>query len=320
MTAQTTVSVGGMTCATCVLHVERALRKVPGVVDASVNLATERATIRHRETVGVAALRSAIVGAGYSPLEHELVLDRTDLVVAALFTVPLVALSMAGMVTHNIVTHFFMGWGGLLLAAPVQLWAGRRFYRTGLAELRNLTPGMNTLVMLGSSAAFAYSLAVLLAPRWFPAGTAHTYFEASSSIVTLILLGKHIEAVARGRTSRAIKSLLSLQPRTARVRRDGEDVEIPIGDVLVGDEVLVRPGERVAVDGEVVDGSSFIDEAIRAGKQPPLAALSAGVTPFLDVRLLRHAADHERVDHARGTDRPRRQPSCVPRLSREAHR
>jgi P-type Cu+ transporter len=278
MTEQTSIAVGGMTCASCVLHVERALRKVPGVVDASVNLATERATVRH-ENVSQAALREAIEDAGYSASDAAPALNRRDLFVAASFTVPLVVLSMLGMVLHNSATHFFMGWGGLLLAAPVQLWAGRRFYRAGFAELRNRTPGMNTLVMLGSSAAFLYSVAVLLAPSWFPAASAHTYFEASSSIITLILVGKHLEAVARGRASRAIKALLSLQPKTARVRRNGEDVELAIDDVVVGDAVLVRPGERLAVDGEVIEGASFVDESMITGEPIPLRKESgSGVT------------------------------------------
>ncbi len=286
MTAQnehTAIPVSGMTCASCVLHVERALRKLPGVVDASVNLATERATVVHQPVVSPAELRQAIADAGYTPGEvdrgdesRELARAKRDLIVASVFTVPLLVVSMGTMFFPAFhaalprLAHFFMGWGGLLLAAPVQLWAGRRFFRLGFAEIRNRSLGMNTLVMLGSSAAFLYSLAVLLAPSAFPAGTAHTYFEASASIITLILLGKFLEALARGRTSLAIKGLMELQPRTARVRRDGAELAVDIEQVVAGDEVIVRPGERVPVDGVVIEGASFVDESMITGEPVPV--------------------------------------------------
>ncbi len=286
---RTDIAVGGMTCASCVRHVERALHALPGVVEATVNLATERATVVHLPLASsVADLRKAIEDAGYTPgvvddggasdraSYEELRRARRDLIVAAIFTVPLVLLSMAPMLVPALhamfprFVHFFMGQGGLLLAAPVQLWAGRRFYRLGFAEIRHLTLGMNTLVMLGSSAAFLYSIAVMVAPSWFPAGTAHTYFEASASIIALILLGKYLEALARGRTSRAIKSLMGLQPRAARVLRDGAELEIDVASVVIGDAVIVRPGERIAVDGVVVNGVSFVDESMITGEPIPV--------------------------------------------------
>lgn len=281
------VRVGGMTCASCVLHVERALTALPGVVEASVNLATERATVVHRPLVTpLADLRKAIEDAGYTAgrvdddaraeRDDELRRARADLLVAAVFAVPLVILSMAPMLVPTLhalfprLVHFFMGPGGLMLAAPVQFWAGRRFYRHGFAELRHRSLGMNTLVMLGSSAAFSYSVAVVLVPAWFPDGTAHTYFEASASIVALVLLGKYLEALARGRTSRAIEALVGLSPRTARVVREGVEREVYATDLRTGDEVIVRPGERVAVDGVVLAGGSFVDESMITGEPIPV--------------------------------------------------
>jgi Cu+-exporting ATPase len=285
MDTKLTLEVKGMTCASCVRHVERALTKVDGVSSAVVNLATERATVQLDEKIDAATLVKAVEGAGYearplaspnAPHEAHDGRAKTDLIVGAAFTAPLLLFSMLGMASSRVHAlapgffHFFMGWGGLLLAAPVQLWAGRRFLKSGLSELRHRSPGMSTLVMLGSWSAFLYSLVVLVAPQLFPAGTAHTYFEASASIVTLILLGKHLESLAKGRTSRAIEELLSLQPKVARVRREGRDLDVAFEDLVVGDLVIVRPGERIAVDGVVTEGTSFVDESMISGEPIPL--------------------------------------------------
>jgi Cu+-exporting ATPase len=289
MPNELTIGVSGMTCAACVGRVERALKRVEGVEGATVNLATEKATVTLHDGLSPEVVLAAVRDAGYEPLYTpptavapaepdpaelaEAASTRRDLVVSIAFTAPLLAFTMLPMLVpalHGPVAHFFMGWGGLLLAAPVQLWAARRFYRRGFAELRHLSPGMNTLVVLGSSSAFFYSLAVLFAPGIFPAGTAHTYFEASASIVTFILVGKHLEALAKGRTSAALKKLLGLQARTARVRRGAEEREVPIEAVLNGDEVVVRPGERIPVDGVVLEGSSFVDESMITGEPLPV--------------------------------------------------
>lgn len=283
-------AVRGMTCASCVARVERAMKRVPGVEAATVNLATERASALVREGVPVSVILEAVRDAGYeveykprrdlAPPEDEAdkaerARTRRDVILAAALTGPLLGFTMIPMLVpawHGPVAHFFMGWGGLLLAAPVQLFAGRAFYKRGWAEIRHLSPGMSTLVMLGSSAAFFYSLAVLLAPGIFPPGTAHTYFEASASIITFILLGKHLEAIAKGRTSAALKKLLGLQARTARVRRGGREIEseVPIEEVLPGEVVIVRPGERIPVDGKVIEGSSFVDESMITGEPVPV--------------------------------------------------
>ena len=161
-------------------------------------------------------------------------------------------------------------WIEFLLATPVQFYAGWRFYRTGWAELSHFSPGMNSLVMLGSSAAYVYSLLALIVPAIFPHGTATTYFEAAGVIITLILLGRFLEAIARGRTSQAIKRLLQLQVKTARVLRDGVEMEIPIEQVVSGDLVHVRPGERVPVDGVVTEGASYVDESMLTGEPIPV--------------------------------------------------
>ncbi len=163
-------------------------------------------------------------------------------------------------------------WIGIefILATPVVFYAGRGFYVSGWAEVSHLNPGMNSLVMLGASAAYFYSLAALVAPGIFPDGTATSYFEAAGVIVTLILLGRYLEAIAKGRTSEAIKKLLQLQAKTARVIRDGIETEIPIEEVVAGDLVVVRPGERLAVDGIVTEGSSYVDESMISGEPVPV--------------------------------------------------
>lgn len=282
------LGVQGMTCASCVRRVERALTKLPGVDAASVNLATERATVRYATgQTSPEQIKAAITEAGYQPVDlaakkdaqreaHEAELDafRRDLWLAVLLTVPLVAISMGSMMVpalHHTLGHAWRPWLELALATPVQFWAGRRFYRIGFAAARHLAPDMNTLVALGSSAAYFYSVVALVAPQIFPPGTAHVYFEASASIITLILLGKYLETRTRGRASQAITRLVSLAPRTARVVRDGDEVELAVVDLLPGDLLRVRPGERLTVDGVVIEGESEIDESMLTGEPMPVA-------------------------------------------------
>ncbi len=283
--------VGGMSCASCVGRVERALQQQSGVLQASVNLATEKATIDYlADVVSPAQLRAAIVDAGYEvvdvgsasadsedPQAREQAEVERMLWICAAFTLPVVMIAMAPMmipgldkVMTGLLPLSAWHWLELLLATPVQFYAGRRFYRQGWAELRHLSPGMNSLVMMGSSAAYFYSVVAVVAPGLFPAGTAHLYFEASAVIISLILLGKYLETRARGRTSAAIQRLMQLQPGTARVMRDGQPVEIRIEDVVPGDLVQVRPGERLAVDGEITEGHSFVDESMISGEPIPL--------------------------------------------------
>ncbi|MBN1655858.1 MAG: cadmium-translocating P-type ATPase [Deltaproteobacteria bacterium] len=272
-----------MTCAACVRRVERAINKLPGVKSASVNLATERAKVDlNPALVTVARIKNAIDQAGYEAIdiatarpesEIDLVRFRRELVVAAIFTVPVVAIAMLPMASETmrafLVTPLW-SWLSLVLASVVQLYSGRRFYRAGVSALRHKSPDMNTLVMLGSSAAYLYSLLALAAPRLFPPGTAHLYFEASCTIISLILLGKYLEAKSRGKASQAIRRLLELEPRTARVIRGGVEVELEAAQVVPGDLVRVRPGERLAVDGVIIEGESYIDQSMLTGESIPV--------------------------------------------------
>ena len=283
------ISVGGMTCANCSGRVERTLRKLPGVVDANVNLATEKASVRYLPAaVSRPRLEQAIRDAGYQvlqPAQEEMQSARpgdedgllTDLRFAVIFAAPLLVVSMGPMAwpafgrwLETTIGHAGSGVIQALLTAPVLFWAGRRFFRHGFAELKTLSPGMSSLVILGSSAAFFYSLLALVAPGVFPQGTAHYYFEAAAVIVTLILFGKWLEARAKGRTSAAIQRLVRLQARTARVVSDEEgEREIPVEAVVPDDVIAVRPGERIPVDGVVQSGNTWIDESMITGEPVP---------------------------------------------------
>jgi len=279
-----TLAVRGMTCASCVKRVERALGKVPGVDKAEVNLVTERALVSFHDGVSVARLTAAVHDAGYeaAPIKDRAapVLEATgesdgawaNLVVATLLTAPLLVFSMMPMLVPSLhaawapVPHFFEGWGGAASATVVVLFAGRSFYRVGLAEIRHLSFGMSTLVMLGSLAALGVSYAVLLAPGAFPPGARDTYFEAAASVVTFVLVGKLIEARAKGSAKGAILRLTALGAKSARVRRGEKDEEVPIDEVRVGDTIVLRPGERAPVDGVVSEGRSSLDESMLTGE------------------------------------------------------
>lgn len=286
-----TIGVGGMSCASCVGRVERVLRALPGVLDATVNLATESATIAYLPaTVSRERIAQTIRAAGYVPAEPELEAEseqvrrerensrlRRDLIVAAALTSPLVLISMGPMLIPGLEALLMRlapgplwRWLELLLATPVVLWSGRRFLARGFTELRHLSPGMDSLVMLGSGAAYLYSLLALTLPGRFPAGTANLYFEAAAVIVTLILLGRYLEALAKGRTSQAIRRLVNLQPKTARILGAAGETEIPADAVVPGDIILVRPGERIPVDGAVTEGDSRVDESMISGEPMPV--------------------------------------------------
>ena len=285
------IGVAGMTCASCVARVERAIKALPGVTSATVNLSTESAAVEFLpHTVSRARIAQAIREAGYEPAEQgqapdeardrqarDLAALRRDLLVAAAFTLPLLLLSMGpmllpafGNLLRGLAPETLWRWAELALATPVLLWSGRRFLRRGAAEMRHLNPGMDSLVMLGSWAAYGYSLLALTVPQLFPPGTAHLYFEASAVIVTLILLGRYLEAVAKGRTSESIRRLVGLQPKTARVVRPEGEVEMPADAVVPGDLIAVRPGERISVDGTLTEGRSHVDESMISGEPVPV--------------------------------------------------
>ncbi|MCO7248224.1 heavy metal translocating P-type ATPase [Halomonas sp. Mc5H-6] len=283
------IPVIGMSCGSCVSRIERTLTKLPGMVEVSVNLATQKAFVRFLPgTVSLTRIQHAIREAGYEPQDtdappptdnedQERAELRRRVVLAAILTIPVVIIAMGKMIPtfETLLTSLMShrGWMGIewLLTTPVQFYAGARFYRAGYAELRHFNPGMNSLVMIGSSAAYFYSVAALLVPELFPTGTAVSYFEAAAVIVTLILLGRYFEHIAKGRTSEAIKKLLQLQAKTARVIREDETVELPIDAVVTGDRILVRPGERVPVDGIVEEGHSYVDESMISGEPVPVA-------------------------------------------------
>jgi len=270
--------VGGMTCASCVSRVEEALTSVPGVISASVNLASEKATVEYVEGTELAALRQAVKEAGYKlGSEAETMEDVTTAAQREIRTVRnrlILAAVLASTIMALMWTPFFAGKAYLLwaLATPVQFWAGWRFYRGAWGALRHRTADMNTLIAVGTSAAYLYSMIAVLFPRLFTAGglEPHLYFDTSAMIITLILLGRFLEARARGQTSEAIKKLMGMQPKTVLVIRDGEEGEVPIEDVQVGDLVLVRPGERVPVDGIIRLGYSSTDESMITGESIPV--------------------------------------------------
>jgi P-type Cu+ transporter len=288
-------------CASCVNHAEKAFKSVAGVVEANVNLATNRGTVRFVAGVTDAdALNKAVAAAGYPA--HEIKpdtpvtssADRRDketqelsraLLLALSLTAPVFALEMG---THLFPPFhmFIMRTIGMeasriaefVLTALVLFGPGLRFFTTGFPALWRGAPDMNALVALGAGAAFVYSTFVTFAPGLFPAGTIHVFFESGAVIVTLILFGRSLEARAKGRTGAAIEYLIGLKPRTARVLREEAPVEVPLEDVAVGDIVLVKPGEKVPVDGQVVEGSTFVDESMLTGEPiPVLKAAGADV-------------------------------------------
>ena len=285
------LAVEGMTCASCVGRVEKALKAVPGVEQAVVNLATERASVR--SVAAVADLLAAIAKAGYEarPIDstagaaEEAALKKDaerarlqrDLLLATALSLPVFVLEMGSHLIPGMhewvmatIGHYPSWYLQFVLTALVLAIPGRRFYTQGFPALLRLAPDMNSLVAVGTAAAFGYSVVATFAPSLLPEGTVNVYYEAAAVIVALILLGRFLEARAKGRTSQAIQRLVGLQPKIAHVVRDGRSVDIPLGDVVLGDVLQVRPGERVPVDGEVTEGNSFVDESMVTGEPIPV--------------------------------------------------
>jgi Cu+-exporting ATPase len=276
------IGIGGMTCASCVARVEKALKKVPGVFDASVNLATESARVRSAAALTREMLSAAVVGAGYEaswpsaepeiasgPTPQELALQREQrhLVIAAVLSLPLVV----PMLALPFGVHWMLpGWLQWALATPVQFWLGARFYRAAWGALKARSGNMDLLVAIGTSAAYGLSVFHLLqAARQHIA--APLYFEASAVVITLILFGKWLEGRARRQTTDAIRALQALRPATARVIRDGVETELPIAAVRLGDSVRVLPGERIPVDARILEGNSHVDESLLTGESLPVS-------------------------------------------------
>lgn len=289
--AITELEIEGMTCASCVGRVERALKAVPGVSDATVNLASERATVRGMASVE--SLVTAIKTVGYEAWESstDRVADdnavekkeaeraelKRDLLLASVLALPVFVVEMGSHLIPGIhdwvMNTVGMQWSWYLqfiLTTLVLVIPGGRFYKKGIPALFRLAPDMNSLVAVGTAAAFGYSVVATFAPGVLPEDTVNVYYEAAAVIVALILLGRFLEARAKGRTSEAIKRLVNLQAKIAHVVRDGQVVDIPISEVALDDLVEVRPGERVPVDGKVIEGRSFVDESMITGEPIPV--------------------------------------------------
>ncbi|MBU80704.1 MAG: copper-translocating P-type ATPase [Chloroflexi bacterium] len=289
-----TLSIGGMTCAACVAHVEKALNSVTGIVNTTVHLATERASVEYfPATADISDLRTAVADAGYSV---EGMIDdgmsRPDEDARRAARVRSLRIRVIASLTAAVVMMLIMQYQSvsaledlsptgvnvflLAIAIPIQFWAGKEFYSGGWGALKHRTSNMNTLIAIGTSVAFAYSLAATLSRGTFEASSLFgghatgTYYDVSAAIIGLILLGRFLEARARGRTSDAIKKLIGLQPRTALVARGDELVETPLDDIVQGDEIVVRPGERIAVDGTIISGSTSVDESMLTGESIPV--------------------------------------------------
>ena len=294
--AHIALNIGSMTCASCVVHVENALKEVEGVLSASVNLATEQATVEY--IPGLATLpdmKAVVDDAGYSvegvagdesidegerlartgeikALARKVIIAGTvGAIVMTVMYIPLETLRL---------TSFELNFILWTLATPVQFWIGATFYQGAWGALKHRTTNMNTLVAVGTSVAYGYSTAITFFEGYFAdAHLVHahsvfnhstgTYFDASAIVISLVLLGRLLEARAKGQTSEAIRKLMGLQPKTARVVRDGGEIDIPIDEVVLGDILVVRPGEKIAVDGEIVEGASAVDESMLTGESIP---------------------------------------------------
>lgn len=278
-TARTELPISGMTCANCALTLERVLKRTVGVLQANVNFASGRAAVEYIPTlVSMTDFRRAVGEAGYHVIEAaeetledaeravrqaEIARQRKLLIIGLIFTIPTFLLSLLpdlGLVPDFAWRKFLL----LTLATPVQFYVGLQYYVGGFKSLRAGSANMDVLIAMGSSAAYIYSLITTFLIE------GPTYYDTAAVIITLIVLGKFLEARAKGQTSEAIKRLMGLKPRTARVVRDGGEVEIPIDEVVVGDIVVVRPGEKVPVDGAVVEGYSSVDESMLTGESLPV--------------------------------------------------
>ena len=278
----TELAISGMSCASCVVKIEDGLRRTRGVLEASINLGTERAFITHIPGIGYGDLKRAIESTGYEVLDipteaaedieqklrereyHDL---KTRFTVSAVLTALVLFLAMSNLFSTS-ANHLAQ----LLITIPVIFWSGSRFYIGFWKSLRHKTADMNTLVAVGTAAAFIYSLIATVNPGIFASAgrQADVYFDTAAVIITLILLGRLLESRAKGKTSEAIKKLIGLQAKTARVQRNGREIDIDINEVTTGDTVIVRPGEKIPTDGVIIDGYSSVDESMLTGESIPV--------------------------------------------------
>ncbi|MDE1798529.1 MAG: cation-translocating P-type ATPase, partial [Candidatus Micrarchaeota archaeon] len=268
------LAIDGMHCASCAMLITRKLQKTPGVAKANVNYGSGKAYVEYDEKkTGERALISAVESAGYKASanaghdhekmmrEHEIAELKRNILIGTILSIPALIL---GMLLMDWPTPALRLWLLFILSAPVQFYVGRSFYQGAISALRNRTASMDTLIALGTSAAFLYSLAAL-------AGLVkEQYFEVSATLITLVTLGKYLEARAKGQTSEAIRKLMGLSAKTARVIRNGKEMTVPLAQVRVGDLILVRPGEKIPTDGTVLRGQSAVDESMVTGESIPV--------------------------------------------------
>ncbi len=279
------LDIKGMTCASCVAHVEKGIQKLDGIDLASVNLATEKATVSFDpESVDADAIIQAVIASGYgaglvteetaseaekAKRKEEKIL-RNKIILSSFLSAPLLMAMFAGIFQISPLMFLHNPWLQLVLATPVQFYVGRHFYKTAWKTLLAGSPGMDVLVVLGTSSAYFFS--IFNGFFAFRTGVDSTglYFEASAIIITLVLLGKYMEARAKGKTSEAIRKLMDLQPKNARVERNGEILTLPVSDVVPGDILQIRPGDRIPVDGEILSGTTAVDESMITGESLPV--------------------------------------------------
>ncbi|MBN2401036.1 MAG: copper-translocating P-type ATPase [Spirochaetes bacterium] len=279
------IPVTGMTCANCAMNIERALKKVPGIMDASVNFASERVSVSYQpEIVTIDGMIAAIEKAGYGAIkpdesgednEAEKIARKAEIknqtrkfLLGIIFTLPLFILSMGR--DFNLIGYWshasWVNWLFLILATPVQFYTGLDYYKGGFKSIKNGSANMDVLVAMGSSVAYFYSIALML----FPMLGQHVYFETSAVIITLIKLGKILEVKTKGRTGGAIRKLMGLQPRTAYVINNGVEKETPLSELQKDNIIIVRPGEKIPVDGIITEGESAVDESMLTGEPLPV--------------------------------------------------
>ncbi len=288
----TRLGIRGMSCASCVSRVEKALKSMPGVVEANVNLGLEEANVAYiPQMVNIEEMQKAVADIGYraTPLEEERLEDvekeqreaayktlKRKFIVSLLFAVPVLLISLTDMLPFLDALPHQLRWILLfVLTTPVLAYSGAHFFSGAWKSFRHHAADMNTLIAVGTGSAYLYSTAATFLPFLFPAGLRHIYFDTAAVIISLILMGRLLEARAKGKTSDAIRRLIGLQPKTARVIRNDEEADVPIKDVQLGDLILVRPGEKIPVDGIIQEGRSAVDESMITGESMP-AEKSAG--------------------------------------------
>ncbi|MGH8630993.1 MAG: heavy metal translocating P-type ATPase, partial [Burkholderiales bacterium] len=289
--AQTRIGVEDLRCASCVVSIEEALTATPGVLNATVNVGTQEATVEYLpEKTTLSQLREAIEAAGYKTrpaasqepedkqrAEHAREYRRLmrKFWLAAVISIPVLITAypqFVPVVRDWPLETLRLAWvGAALLTLPVLFWSGGHFFTGAWAALKHRSANMNTLIALGTAAAWVYSTIAILFPSIFPEGTSEPFYDVVAVVIALVVLGQALELRAKGRTSEAIKKLMGLQAKTARVIRDGQEIDIPVEEVLVGDIVQVRPGEKMPVDGIIIDGSSAVDESMLTGESLPVS-------------------------------------------------